>query len=43
MPIDVGNAFVELFCEHGGLSKDEADRLLKKLIQCRRYQTEAWS
>lgn len=43
MPTDVYNSFVDIISEHGEMSKDKADLILKKMQRLGKYIVEAWS
>lgn len=43
MPEQVKEALMEVCISEGGLSKDDAERLLLQMEKSRRYQIECWS
>ena len=42
MPQQVRQAAVDVFCEHGNMSTEQAERYLAKLEAERRWQEECW-
>ena len=42
MPQQVRQAAVDVFCEHGHMSTEQAERYLAKLEAERRWQEECW-
>jgi sulfite reductase alpha subunit-like flavoprotein len=43
MPTDVYNSFVEVISEHGEMTKEKSDLILKKMQRLGKYTVEAWS
>jgi sulfite reductase alpha subunit-like flavoprotein len=43
MPVDVQEAFVQVFIKHGHLSQDQANEFIKTLKNSNRFQEECWS